>query len=234
MEMIKDNSVSPTRIYLVRHGETEYNRTGRFQGRNDQPLNERGRRQAQALAEALQEEKFTAIYTSPLPRALETAGFIRAFHPTVPLFEEPNFMEMDLGEFEGLEGRQWMEQHQDFVKAWSQNPASVRMPGGETLQEVQNRAVKALMGITALYDPGSTLLICSHNFVLLTLLCHALEIPLDRFREVKKGTASYSVLSLIGGRFHPEVINERSHLSKITESPVMESTSSGSDKILPR
>jgi broad specificity phosphatase PhoE len=213
--MIKDNGVSHTRIYLVRHGETEYNRTGRFQGRNDQPLNERGRQQAQALAEALREEKFTAIYTSPLPRSLETAGFIRAFHPTVPMIEEPNFTEMDLGEFEGLDGRQWMEQNQDFVKAWAQNPASVRMPGGETLQEVQNRAIEALMGITDRYDPGSTLLICSHNFVLLTILCHALQISLDRFREVKKGTASYSVLSLVGGRFHPEVINERSHLTEI-------------------
>jgi phosphoserine phosphatase len=222
--MIKDNKVSDTRIFLVRHGETEYNRTGRFQGRNDQPLNERGRRQAQALAEALQEEKFTAIYTSPLPRSLETAGFIRAFHPDVPLIEEPSLMEMDLGEFEGLEGRQWMEQNQVFVKAWTQNPASVRIPGGETLQEVQSRAVEALTGITARYNPGSTLLICSHSFVLSTILCHALQISLDRFREVKKGTASYSVLSLVEGRFHPEVINEQSHLVKITESPVMEST----------
>jgi phosphoserine phosphatase len=215
--MIKDNGLSHTRIYLVRHGETEYNRTGRFQGRNDQPLNERGRQQAQALAKALQDEKFAAIYTSPLPRSLETAGFIRAFHPAVPLIEEPNFMEMDLGDFEGLDGRKWMEQNQDFVKAWTQNPAAVRMPGGETLQEVQNRAVEALMGVTDRYDPGSTLLICSHNFVLLTILCHALQIPLARFREVKKGTASYSVLALVGGQFHPEVINERSHLAGLTK-----------------
>lgn len=215
--MEKDNGVSYTRIYLVRHGETEYNRTGRFQGRNDQPLNERGRQQALALARALQDKKFIAIYTSPLPRSLETAGFIRAYHPNVPLIEEPNFMEMDLGEFEGLDWRQWMEQNQDFVKAWSQNPASIRIPGGENLQEVQNRAVETLTRISARYDPGSTLLICSHSFVLSTILCQAQQIPLDRFREVKKETASYSVLSLIGGRFHPEFINERSHLAKLPD-----------------
>jgi broad specificity phosphatase PhoE len=213
--MTKSNSPANLRLCLVRHGETEWNRIGRFQGRNDQPLNERGRKQAQALAEALQNENFKAIYSSPLPRSLETARFIRAFHPGTPLIEEPDFMEMDLGEFEGVDGRQWMEKNQAFVKAWGQNPSSVRMPGGESLQEVQGRALEALKAITSLYVSGETLLICSHNFVLLTLLCHALEIPLDRFREVKKGTASFSLLSLKGSRFQVEVINERSHLEKL-------------------
>lgn len=124
-------------------------------------------------------------------------------------------MEMDLGEFEGIEGRQWMEKNQAFVKAWAQNPSSVRMPGGESLEEVQMRALGALKAITALYAPGDTLLICSHNFVLLTLLCQALEIPLDRFREIRKGTASFSVVTLEGNRLQVEVINERSHLEKL-------------------
>jgi probable phosphoglycerate mutase len=213
--MTINNNLSSLRIFLVRHGETEWNRIGRFQGRNDQPLNEKGRKQAQALAEALQNEEFKAIYTSPLPRSLETARSIRVFHPETPLIEEANFMEMDLGEFEGVDGRQWMEKNQAFVKAWAQNPSSVRMPGGESLREVQSRALEALKAITALYASGDTLLICSHNFVLLTLLCHALEIPLDRFREVKKGTASYSLLTLKNGRFQAEMINERSHLEKL-------------------
>jgi phosphoserine phosphatase len=203
------------RIFLVRHGETEWNRLGRFQGRNDQPLNGEGRKQAQALAEALKDENFTALYASPLPRSMETAQFIKAFHPAAPLIEEPRLMEMDLGDFEGMDGRLWMEAHGDFVKAWANNPGLVRMPGGESLEEVQLRAVEALTAVTAKHEPGSSLLLCSHNFVLLTILCHALEIPLDRFREVKKGTASFSILSWAEGRFRVEVINERSHLNKI-------------------
>jgi phosphoserine phosphatase len=204
------------RIFLVRHGETEWNRIGRFQGRNDQPLNEKGRRQAQALAEALRNENFIALYASPLPRSLETAGFIKSFHSAAPLIEEPRLVEMDLGEFEGMEGRLWMVEHKDFVEAWAKNPGAVRMPGGENLEEVQFRAVEALKAVTARHEAGSTLLLCSHNFVLLTILCHALEIPLDRFREVKKGTASYSILSWVEGRFRVEILNERSHL-KILE-----------------
>ncbi|MBI4763499.1 MAG: histidine phosphatase family protein [Deltaproteobacteria bacterium] len=213
--MTKSNPLANLRLYLVRHGETEWNRIGRFQGRNDQPLNERGRKQAQALAEALQNENFEAIYSSPLPRSLETARFIGAFHPGIPLIEEPNFMEMDLGEFEGVDVRQWMEKNQDFVRAWAQNPSAVRMPGGESLQEVQDRALKALKTISARYVSGDTLLICSHSFVLSTLLCHAREIPLNRFREVKKGTASYSLLTLNNGQFQAEMINKRSHLEKL-------------------
>jgi broad specificity phosphatase PhoE len=205
------------RVFLVRHGETEWNRTGRFQGRSDQPLNNRGRRQAQALAEALREEPFAAFYVSPLPRALETAGFIKSYHPAAPLIEEPRLMEMDLGEFEGMEGRLWMEQNRDFVKAWAGSPGSVRMPGGESLEEVQQRGVEALKGITDRHEPGSTLLLCSHNFVLLSILCFVLDIPLDRFRDVKKGTASYSVLSLKEGRFQVEVLNEISHLEGLEE-----------------
>lgn len=213
--MAIDNNFIDLRIFLVRHGETEWNRIGRFQGRNDQPLNERGRKQAQALAEALKNENFKAIYSSPLPRSLETAQFIMAFHPDTPLIEEENFMEMDLGEFEGLDAREWMEKNQDFVRSWAQHPSSVRLPGGECLQEAQDRALEALKKITRLYAPGDTLLICSHNFVLETLLCHVLEIPLDRFREVRKGTASYSLLSLKGDRFQVEVINEQSHLENL-------------------
>lgn len=205
------------RIFLVRHGETEWNRTGRFQGRNDQPLNDRGKRQAQALAGALKDESFAAFYVSPLPRALETARFIKTYHGAAPLIEEPRLMEMDLGEFEGMEGRLWMEQNQAFVKAWAGNPGAVRMPGGESLEEVQQRGVAALKAISRQHEPGSTLLLCSHNFVLLAILCFVLELPLDRFREVKKGTASYSVLSWEGERFQVEVLNERSHLKDLEE-----------------
>ena len=76
------------RIYLVRHGETEWNRVRRFQGRrSDLPLNSTGRKQVRALAEALKNKAFTAIYTSPLIRALETARLIKVFHPSKPIFE---------------------------------------------------------------------------------------------------------------------------------------------------
>ena len=210
--MKKKIEESAIKILLVRHGETSWNLEGRFQGRSDVPLNEKGKEQANALAFALRGESLKAIYSSPLVRAKETARTIKAFHPSVPLYEEEGLMEMDLGEFEGIEGPRWAAQYAEFRTAWKENPASVRMPGGESLHEVQVRAVSALERIANAYPSETTLLLCSHNFVILTILCHALEIPLDRFRELRQGTAALNVLYKQGERLRAEVVNDRSHL----------------------
>ncbi len=215
--MEKKNESRGIKILLVRHGETDWNLTGRFQGRSDVPLNQKGKDQANALALALRGESLAAVYCSPLARAKETAHMIKAYHPSVPLYEEEGLVEMDLGEFEGIEGPRWAEKYADFREAWRDNPASVTMPGGESLREVQARAIDALERISKAHPPDCTLLVCSHNFVILTILCHALEIPLDRFRELKQGTAAMNVLYLKGGRLRAEVVNDRSHLPREEE-----------------
>ena len=76
-----NNAESATRILLIRHGETDWNRVHRFQGRSDLPLNQEGRDQAHALALGLKDQSLTAIYSSPLARAVETARLIKVFHP---------------------------------------------------------------------------------------------------------------------------------------------------------
>ena len=202
------------RIYLVRHGETEWNRVRRFQGRSNLPLNKEGKKQVKALALALKNKPLTAIYTSPLIRALETARLIKVFHPSIPIFEEKGLIEMDLGDFDGIKAQDWAEQYPDFRKAWNENPASVKMPGGESLKEVQVRAKHTLERITRIYPPDTTLLINSHNFVNLTILCDLLEIPLRRFRELRQENAAYNVIRKKGDRLYAELVNERSHLKK--------------------
>jgi len=204
------------RILLIRHGETDWNRNRRFQGRSDVPLNSEGREQAHALALALKDEPLTAIYSSPLIRAIETARIIKGFHHSTPLLEEEGLIEMDLGRFDGMEARSWASQYPDFRKRWRENPASVKMPGGESLQEVQLRAIEALERITLPYPPESTLL-CSHNFVICTILCHALKVPLDRFRTLRQDTAAINVLYKQGDRLWAEIVNEISHLQKYKE-----------------
>lgn len=202
------------RILLVRHGETDWNQTHRFQGRIEIPLNKEGKNQAHALALALKDELILAIYSSPLVRAIETAQLIKEFHPTTPLFEEEGLTEMDLGEFDGMEAGHWAAHYQDFFKAWRSTPAYLRMPGGESLHEVQIRAIDTLERLTKLYLSGGTLLLCSHNFVNRTMLCHALGFPLDRFREVQQDTAALNILYLQGQRLWAELVNDLSHLKK--------------------
>jgi probable phosphoglycerate mutase len=212
--MVNNIESSGTRILLIRHGETDWNRIRRFQGRSDLPLNQKGKDQAHALALALKDESLTAIYSSPLIRTLETARLIKVFHPSIPLFEEEGLVEMNLGEFEGMEAQHWAAEYPDFLRTWQETPASVTMPGGESLQEVQTRAIGTLERITKLYPTESTLLLCSHNFVNLTMLCYALRVPLDRFREVRQETAALNVLYMQGQRLWAKVVNERSYLKR--------------------
>ena len=201
-----------THILLVRHGETEWNRIRRFQGRADLPLNEQGRRQAEALALALKDEPLTAIYSSPLLRAKETAELIKTFHPLVPLYEDGGLIEMDLGDLDGVEASKWRSRYPDLVEVWRSRPGSMRMPGGESLQEVQARAINTMERIANLYLPGSSLLLCSHNFVNRTILCFALGISLDRFRDVQQDPAALNVLCRKGEQWIAELINDVSYL----------------------
>jgi broad specificity phosphatase PhoE len=205
------------RILLVRHGETDWNRFRRFQGRSDVPLNQAGRDQAHALALALKDEPIAAIHSSPLIRTMETARLIRSFHPSTPLIEEEGLIEMNLGDFDGMEARRWAEEYPGFQKVWFETPADLQMPGGESLPEVQKRAVHTFHRIATLYPSESTFLLCSHNFVILTLLCHVCAIPLNRFRDLRQEPAALSVLHKEGKRLWASVINERTHLDQRIE-----------------
>lgn len=203
---------SGIRIILVRHGETEWNRLHRFQGRSDIPLNIKGYKQALSLAEALKEDEITAIYTSPLGRALETARHIGTFHPATPLMKELGFIEMDLGDFEGMLAHRWAAEQREFREFWEKNPGTLAMPGGESLTDVQERAVRTLERICKPYVSGNTLLICSHNFVIGSLLCFASKISLDDFRQVGQDTAALNVIYKNGSDYEVTIVNDCRHL----------------------
>lgn len=200
------------KIFLVRHGETDWNSQGRFQGRLDVPLNEVGLAQAEALGLALRKERFGAFYASPLKRALETVGIIRLHHPRAPLLVEPDLMEMNLGEFDGMEAARWAALYPEFLQAWKKELAALRMPGGESLQEVQGRVLGLLFSIMERHEPGEKILLCAHNFVILAILCYVLGISLDRFREIPQGNGSLNHLIYEGGQFRVEKLDDRFHL----------------------
>jgi len=210
--MVENLKHTENRIILIRHGETEWNRLHRFQGRSDIPLNDNGRMQAQALAQALQNEDIAIIYTSPLKRAVDTAHHILKFHTSVTLITEPGLLEMDLGDFEGMEGKHWAASFPDFRAQWEKSPASLSMPGGESLAEVQNRSVETLKRISDNVRSGSTIVVCSHNFVIGSLLCFVAGIALDRFREMRQDTASLNVVFTDGLVWRIGTVNDCRHL----------------------
>lgn len=209
---MKSQYIAGNRVILCRHGETEWNSLHRFQGRSDIELNENGNLQAIALGKALQSEPIVAMYSSPLKRARETAAQVHYFHKSIPLLIEPDLIEMDLGEFEGMEANHWAEHYGDFRALWNKNPARLRMPGGESLEEVQKRVVSAFKRICSSASPESTLLLCSHNFVIVSILCFVSGTPLNQFREMRQDTTALNVILAKGETFQLVKNNDTSHL----------------------
>ena len=198
------------RLVLVRHGETEHNRGRLTLGRFDVPLNERGRAQAAAVAASFTRPP-AAIYASPLSRARDTAEAIAAVHRAAVIVE-PALIEMEVGEMEHLSGVELRERYPEFLRRWlSPDAADARMPGGETLREVQDRAWAAVERMRAAHPDGEVVAV-THNFVILVLLCRALELPVSGFRRLKQDLAARSILDVREGGAALLQMNDRAHL----------------------
>jgi broad specificity phosphatase PhoE len=199
------------RLVLVRHGETDHNKDGLTLGRADVPLNERGHAQAAALAASFRVGP-TAIYTSPLRRAVEMADAVSNV-AGVPVTIEPALIEMDIGEMEHLRSAELRERYPEFLARWlSADCSEARMPGGETLAEVQERAWGSVLSMEARHGEEAVVAV-THNFVILTLLCRALNLPLGEFRRLRQALAAKTVIDVRAeGRTSLLQLNDTAHL----------------------
>ncbi|MCK4534530.1 MAG: histidine phosphatase family protein [Syntrophobacterales bacterium] len=201
------------KLILVRHGQTLWNREKRVQGISDIELSNRGRAQADSLARSLRDEKIDAIISSPLKRALQTAGAINRFHH-LPIEHEEDLMELNMGDFEGMAFQEMMENHGNLLERWIKDPSSVVMPGGESLAELQERAWGVVERITG--RSGTTLL-AAHNFTIMTILCKIKEIDLTHIRQVHVDVASKTLVEFKNGRRDVIFFNDIDHLSGCEE-----------------
>jgi broad specificity phosphatase PhoE len=140
-----------TRLILIRHGETDWNVEGRYQGQADPPLNARGLAQARELAEALRGVTLDVLYSSPLRRALQTAQILAA-GLRLPLHVEPRLMEIHQGDWQGRLRAEISARYPDLFRRWETEPWEVTPPGGEHLTHVQDRVYAALDDILARYQ----------------------------------------------------------------------------------
>jgi phosphoserine phosphatase len=186
-----------TRILLVRHGETEWNRQKRFQGQIDVPLNENGRSQSKKAAEFLKAIPIDQAITSPMLRPKETAEIILQHHPDVTLGFEDNLKEISHGLWEGKLEAEIEQEFSGELHRWQHTPEMVQMPEGENLQQVWDRATTAWNAIvqTAISQPKpGTTLVVAHDAVNKAILCHVLGLPPDRFWSFKQGNGAVSVI----------------------------------------
>jgi probable phosphoglycerate mutase len=199
------------KLYLVRHGETEPNRRGIALGRADVPLTETGHSQAAQLARALAGETLSAVYSSPLQRAVQTASAI-AGAQSLEVATEPGLIEMDVGEMDGLSYEELRRKHTAFLALWmSETGPEHAMPGGERLVDVADRGWRALEEMAGRH-PQDTIVAVSHNFVILAVITRALGMRLADFRRLRHAVAAISVLETAPGGFTVLSLNDTCHL----------------------
>ena len=181
-----------TRVLAIRHGETAWNVEGRIQGQLDIPLNDTGRWQVHRLALAVADEGISAVYSSDLLRALETAQAV-ARGCSQPITTDVGLRERGFGVFEGLSydeiNRRWPEQAERGRKRDPEFGAE----GGETLREFAERGVGTVSRLAALH-PGETIAVVSHGGVMDCLYRAASRVALDAPRSWQLGNASINRL----------------------------------------
>ena len=186
--------MTPTRIYLVRHGETAWNAAGRCQGRAHSDFTDRGRAQLEALAAALAGTEFDAAYSSPLERAVRTAERLLAGRG-LRAATVPELAEFSYGTLQGTRFDEWP---RDVHSAWRDAPWSVAFPGGESLAMVRDRMLPVLHTIVAAHA-GETMLISAHGHVNRLILLDALERPLTDFWSIRQTNGSVTLIEGFAG-----------------------------------
>ncbi len=208
-------------VVLVRHGETDWNRWRRVQGgHSDIPLNESGRQQAAALGLRLKDTAIRAVYSSPLKRARSTARLIATPH-RLKVEMQPDLVELDVGELEGVDIGS-MGRHLDellLMRGYDGTVPPAEIPlfgkvqyiGGESLDGLQQRAWDALQRIVGQHQDGAVVVV-SHYFVILSIICTVLGLPVSRLGSFRLGSGSISTVVFDGGVPRLTLFGDTCHL----------------------
>jgi broad specificity phosphatase PhoE len=168
---------TPVRIVFARHGETQFNVEGRWQGQSDSPLTERGLAQARQLALALSNEPLAAVYSSDLGRAARTADEVAKPHQ-LAVTTDARLREIDVGDWTGRNRAQIEQFDADGLHTWASMPASMRLPNGESLAEAQRRAL-AFFTYAMPAHAGETVAVVTHGAVGQAILVAAMGRTVD-------------------------------------------------------
>lgn len=200
-----------TELTVIRHGETAWNVEHRWQGQTDVPLNDRGRAQAAALAARIAGEPGDALYSSDLSRAMQTAAPLSVAwgQRATPV---TGLREQGFGLFEGLTARTIQREHPALWLEWLSHRADFALPGGESLNQVSARVLRAIAEIAARH-PRQRVVVVTHGGVLDVLWREAHGLPLDGLRECLIPNTGINRLRYGDGRLFIDGWADDTHLS---------------------
>lgn len=200
-----------TKLLLIRHGETLWNYHSRYQGHTDIELSDAGRSQAELLSKRLSDQPLQAAYASDLRRALETASIIARPH-NLAVQTLPQLREINFGAWEGLTYKEIRARFGGLVDSWHASPATVRIPGGETFQDLVARAYGAVTDLVKKHD-SATIAVVAHGGTIRAIVCVLLGIDLNHLFRIKQDNGAlniidfyedYGILSLLNDTHHFE------------------------------
>ncbi|KEF43221.1 MAG: histidine phosphatase [Cyanobium sp. CACIAM 14] len=209
-----------SRLLLVRHGETDWNREGRFQGQMDIPLNAHGLAQAEAARAFLAPVPLQRAYSSDMARPLRTAEVILSSHPGVPLTSTRGLREIGHGLWEGRLESEIAATWPQLLADWKRTPQTVQMPEGETIGDVWDRSLDTWNRIVAGLAPQETALVVAHDAVNKTILCSLLGLTPADIWTVKQGNGGVTVVDYPRGAAAPPVLaslNLTAHLGGVLD-----------------
>ncbi len=202
--------IEPTRVLLIRHGETAWNVGRRIQGHMDVALNDQGRWQAEQLRRALKSEDLCAVYSSDLARAVDTARPV-ARAAGLPVQPDPELRERCFGRFEGLTYDEVEQGWPQEALLWRQREPDFSVGGGESLTVFSARCVAAVTRLAAAH-PGQVIAVVAHGGVLDCLYRAAAGMRLQDSRTWALGNASINRLLYHGEGFSLVGWNDVAHL----------------------
>lgn len=198
------------RLYLIRHGETEWNATLRYQGHADVPLSELGKAQAQALAKRLKAVKFVGFYASDLSRAYETAQTVAAVHgqevQAVPELRETHF-----GVWEGLTYKEITEKYAEEMRNWQADPVGTIIPGGESLGDVAKRVNAGLNKLLKKHTEGN-LLVAAHGGTIRVILATILGFNVADYWKLRQDNTAVNIIDFYDEKAIIVTLNDIHHL----------------------
>tara|TARA_B100000902_G_scaffold326133_1_gene321093 strand:+ start:219 stop:1547 length:1329 start_codon:yes stop_codon:yes gene_type:complete len=215
------DQIGDSRIFLVRHGETNWNKEGRFQGQRNIPLNSNGKKQAEKASKYLKEINFNKAFSSSMDRPYETAQIILQNKSDLEITKIEKLVEISHGLWEGKLEKEIKEQWPDLLKNWHEKPEQVIMPEGETIKEVSERSLMAWEEICLAQKNKDLTLLVAHDAVNKTLICNILGIDFSNIWMIKQGNGGITIIDIFDDPKKDNVIsalNITTHLGGILDS----------------
>ena len=213
--------IGNSRIFLIRHGETDWNKEGRFQGQIDIPLNKNGKDQAKKTYEYLKEINFNKAFSSSMKRPYETAQIILQKNQDLKILKLDSIAEISHGLWEGKLESEIKKEWPNLLKDWHNKPEDVTMPEGESIKDVSERSVKAFEDICLTQEDNDITLLVAHDAVNKTLICNLLGIDCSKIWMIKQGNGGITIIDVFNDPKKDNVIsalNITTHLGGILDS----------------